>query len=40
MVATSLYRLSNAGTEAAKKVLDRYGVTGKVKQMMRRLSVR
>jgi hypothetical protein len=40
MLATGLYRLSNAGTEAAKKVLDRYGVTGKVKQMMRRLSVR
>jgi hypothetical protein len=40
MVATGLYRLSNAGTEAAKRVLDRYGVTGKVKQMMRRLSVR
>jgi CelD/BcsL family acetyltransferase involved in cellulose biosynthesis len=40
MVATGLYRLSNAGTEAAKKVLDRYGVKDKVKQMMRRLSVR
>jgi hypothetical protein len=40
MVATGLYRLSNAGTEAAKKVLERYGVKDKVKQMIRRLSVR
>ncbi len=40
LLATGVYRLSDAAAQAAKRVLDRYGVTGKVKQMMRRLSVR
>lgn len=40
MAATGVYRLSDAATETAKKALDRFGVTNKVKQMMRRLSVR
>lgn len=40
MLATGVYRLSDAATETAKKALDRFGATGKVKQMMRRMSVR
>jgi hypothetical protein len=39
-VAAGLYRASNVGTEVAKKVLDRFGVTRKLKQTIRKWSVR